>query len=181
MKSVTRKFQHAVAASAITTLCLSGGIGTARADTVMDWNVTAAALPIPVPPVQARVMAAMHVAVHDAINAIEPRYEAYQFPTPAAAGASKDAAVASAAHGVLSALVPSQKAVLDAALAQSLAKVGDERSKEDGIQVGKAAAERMLACRAQDNFNAKSEDKPGTGAGVWQRTPPGLPSSKWCR
>jgi hypothetical protein len=32
----------------------------------------------------------------------------------------------------------------------------------------------MIAWRAQDNFNAKVEDKPGTAAGVWQRTPPGL-------
>ena len=73
-----------------------------------------------------------------------------------------------------SALVPAQKAALDAALAQSLAKIGDERSKADGVAVGKAAAERMLAWRAKDNFDAKAEDKPGTGAGVWQRTPPGL-------
>jgi hypothetical protein len=174
MKSFTRKFQRALAASVVAAGCLSGGIGTARADAVMDWNATAAALPIPAPPVLARVMAAMHGAVHDAINAIEPRYDMYRFRVEAPAGASKDAAAASAAHGVLSALVPSQKAALDTALAQSLARVGDERSKADGMAVGRAAAERMLAWRAKDNFDAKAEDKPGTGAGVWQRTPPGL-------
>ncbi len=101
-------------------------------------------------------------------------YETYRFPVEAPAGASKDAAVATAAHGVLAALVPSQKAALDTALAQSLAKISDERSKADGIAVGKTVAERMLAWRAKDNFDAKAEDKPGTGAGVWQRTPPGL-------
>ena len=141
---------------------------------MLDWNATAAALPIAVPPVHARVMAAMHGAVHDAINAIEPQHETYRFQVEAPAGASKDAAVASAAHGVLVALVPSQKAALDTALAQSLAKIGDERSKADGIAVGRTVAERMLAWRAKDNFDAKAEDKPGTGAGVWQRTPPGL-------
>jgi hypothetical protein len=174
MRSVTRKYQRAWAAAVVATLCLSGVIGTARADAVLDWNATAAALPIPAPPVLARVMAAMHGAVHDAINAIEPRYETYRFPIEAPAGASIDAAAASAAHGVLAALVPAQKAALDTALAQSLAKVGDERSKTDGVAVGKAAADRMLAWRAQDNFDAKAGDKPGTGAGVWQRTPPGL-------
>ena len=71
-------------------------------------------------------------------------------------------------------LMPSQKAALDTALAQSLAKISDERSKADGIVVGKTVAERMLAWRAKDNFDAKAEDKPGTGVGVWQRTPPGL-------
>jgi len=174
MKSVTRKCQRAWAAAVVATLCLTGSVGTARADAVLDWNATAAALPIPAPPVLARVMAAMHGAVHDAINAIEPRYETYRFSIEAPAGASIDAAAASAAHGVLAALVPAQKAALDTALAQSLAKVGDERSKTYGVAVGKAAADRMLAWRAQDNFDAKAEDKPGTGAGVWQRTPPGL-------
>jgi hypothetical protein len=119
-------------------------------------------------------MAAMHGAMHDAVNAIEPRHERYRFPVDAPAGASKDAAVATAAHAVLAALVPSQRAALDAALAQSLAKIGDERARADGIAVGKAVSERMLAWRAKDNFDAKAEDRPGTGVGVWQRTPPGL-------
>lgn len=174
MKTVILKSRRPVAAAVVAILCLSGAMGSARADAVLDWNATAAALPIPVPPVMARVMASMHGAVHDAINAIEPHYETYRFPVEAPAGASKDAAVATAAHGVLTALVPSQKAALDIALAQSLAKIGDERSKSDGIAVGKTVAERMLAWRAKDNFDAKADDKPGTGTGVWQRTPPGL-------
>lgn len=174
MQPVTLKSRRPFAAAVVATLCLSGSIGLARADAVMDWNATAAALPIAAPPVHARVMAAMHGAVHDAINAIEPHHETYRFQVEASPSASKDAAVASAAHGVLIALVPSQKAALDAALAKSLANISDERSKADGIVVGRTVAERMLAWRAKDNFDAKAEDKPGTGAGVWQRTPPGF-------
>ena len=174
MQPVTLKSRRPFAAAVVATLCLSGSIGLARADAVMDWNATAAALPIAAPPVHARVMAAMHGAVHDAINAIEPHHETYRFQVEASPSASKDAAVASAAHGVLVALVPSQKAALDAALAKSLANISDERSKADGIVVGRTVAERMLAWRAKDNFDAKAEDRPGTGAGVWQRTPPGF-------
>jgi hypothetical protein len=174
MQPVTLKSRRPFAATVVATLCLSGAIGLARADAVMDWNATAAALPIAAPPVHARVMAAMHGAVHDAINAIEPQHETYRFQVEASPSASKDAAVASAAHGVLVALVPSQKAALDAALAKSLANISDERSKADGIVVGRTVAERMLAWRAKDNFDAKAEDKPATGAGVWQRTPPGF-------
>lgn len=173
MNFAVLKSQRAFAATIVATLCLSGAINPARADTVLDWNATAAALPIGVPPVHARVMAAMHGAMHDAINSIEPQHATYRFPAEAAAGASKDAAVATAAHGVLVALVPSQRAALDTTLAQSLAKISDERSKADGIVVGKTVAERMLAWRANDNFAAKAEDKPGTGVGTWQRTPPG--------
>ena len=174
MQPVTLKSRRPFAAAVVATLCLSGSIGLARADAVMDWNATAAALPIAAPPVHARVMAAMHGAVHDAINAIEPHHETYRFQVEASPSASKDAAVASAAHGVLVALVPSQKAALDAALAKSVANVSDERSRADGIVVGRTVAERMLAWRAKDNFDAKAEDRPGTGAGVWQRTPPGF-------
>jgi hypothetical protein len=168
------KNHRAVAVAVVATLWLSGAIGSARADVVMDWNATAAALPIAVPPVHARVMATMHGAVHDAINAIEPHYKMYRFHVEAPEGASKDAAAASAAHGVLSALMPSQKTALDAALAQSLANLGDEPAKADGIVVGRTAADRMLAWRAKDNFDAKADNKPGNGAGVWQPTPPGF-------
>jgi hypothetical protein len=162
------------AAATAVLVCLSSGMQAARADVVMDWNATAVALPIAAPPVMARVMAAMHGAMHDAVNAIEPRYETYRFRIEAPAGASKDAAAASAAHGVLTALVPGQKAVFDAALAASLAQITEERAKKDGIAVGKSAAEQMLAWRAKDNFDAKAQDKPGTAPGVWQRTPPGM-------
>ena len=174
MKPVILKSHRAVMAAVAATLCLSGTIGSAQADAVMHWNATAAALPIAVPPVHARVMATMHGAVHDAINAIEPRHEMYRFQVEAPAGASKDAAVASAAHAVLTALMPSQKTALDVALAESLANISDERSKADGIVVGRTAAERMLAWRAKDNFDAKAENKPGNGVGVWQPTPPGF-------
>ena len=174
MKYAILKGQRAFTAAVVTTLWLSGAIDAAHADAVMEWNATAAALPIAVPPVHARLMAAMHGAVHDAINSVESQHEAYRFPVEAPAGASKDAAVAAAAHGVLAGMMPSQKAALDSALAQSLAKISDERSKADGIGVGKTVAERMLAWRAKDNFDAKAEDKAGTGVGVWQRTPPGL-------
>ena len=159
-------------AAGFAALFLSGAIDSAHADAVTDWNATAATLPIPAPPVMARVMATMHGAVYDAINAIEPHFETYRFPVEAPAGASEEAAAAAAAHAVLVALIPSQKGALDAALAQSLAKIGDERSKADGIIVGKTVAERFLAWRAKDNFDAKVEDKPGTSAGAWQRAAP---------
>jgi hypothetical protein len=120
-------------------LIASAGIHGARADVVTDWNAIAAGLPIPAPPVMARVLAAMHGAMHDAVNSIDPRYEHYRFPVPAPAGASKDAAAAAAAHAVLVGLVPAQKGAFDTALAASLAKIPDGQPKTDGIAVGKAA------------------------------------------
>ncbi len=45
-------------------------------------------------------------AVHDALNAITPRYAAYYFEGPAAAGALPEAAVAAATRTVLVAVIP---------------------------------------------------------------------------
>jgi len=103
------KARRAFAAAVAAALNVWGAIGVAHADAVTDWNATAAALPIAAPPVMARVMATMHGAVYDAVNAIEPRYETYRFQVKAPAGASEEAAAATAAHAVLVALVPSQK------------------------------------------------------------------------
>jgi hypothetical protein len=145
---------------------------SARADVVLDWNMIGAELPIAAPPVMARVLAAMHGAMHDAVNSIDARYQPYRFPVTAPEGASKEAAAAPAAHGVLVSLVPAQKANFDAALTTSLAKIPDGQPKTDGIVVGEEVAAKMIAWRAIDGFDAKAADKPGTAVGVWQRTLP---------
>lgn len=154
-------------------LVLGGTV--ARADVVTDWNTTAiAAMPTATPPIMARVMAAMHAAVHDAVNSVDPRYTPYRFAVPAPAAASKEAAAAAAAHTVLAGMVPAQRAAFDAQLATSLAAITDGQAKSDGVAVGKAVAEKMLAWRGADGFSAKASDNPGTAPGVWQRTPPSM-------
>ena len=70
-RNTVRVFALAIAAF----LYLSAGIRTACADTVIEWNAIAAALPIPEALNLTRVMATMHGAMHDALNAIEPRYD----------------------------------------------------------------------------------------------------------
>ena len=50
---------------------------------------------------ESRIYAMMHVAIHDALNAIDRRSRPYAFDAQAAAGASPDAAVAAAARDVL--------------------------------------------------------------------------------
>jgi hypothetical protein len=133
------------------------GCQVARADEVMDWNALASsALSAAAPSVQLRVMATMHVAMHDAINSIEPRYRPYGFSIPVHMRASQDAAAASAAHDVLVAMVPAQKAAFDAALAKSLAKIAESRSKRDGIGAGRAVAQAVIAWRSADGFDARA-------------------------
>jgi hypothetical protein len=67
---------------------------------VSDWNAFAAAR------VGGRNLAMTQIAVHDALNSIDSRYETYTDVAPAADGALPDAAVAAASQVVLLAVVP---------------------------------------------------------------------------
>ena len=53
--------------------------GLARADAVTDWNATAGTVAprFGGPQQQSRAMAMVQIAVHDALNAINPRYASY--------------------------------------------------------------------------------------------------------
>ena len=65
-----------------------------------------------------------------------------------------------------------QAADLDAALAASLATISDDAAKQDGVATGIAAAQAMIALRANDGAaNVAFYTPPSTAAGQWQRTP----------
>src|ERR1700680_2740243 len=145
-----------------------------RADVVTDWNqTTAQALKAAavVFPRQTRATAIVHAAMFDAINAIAQRYRCYSFCEPADAGASLVAAGAAAAYRVLSALVPSQQALLDSAYASSLASVSDPTARASGISIGNAAADTLLAQRATDGSTASATYTPTLNPGVWRASP----------
>src|ERR1700674_204176 len=81
------------------------------ADAVLDWNEVTLARLVAArqgPPDGARTMAMTHLAMFEAINAIEHRNAPYAFKGRAAAGASADAAAAAAASSVLLKLFPDQ-------------------------------------------------------------------------
>lgn len=149
--------------------------GAARGDAVTDWNQTAlrateiAAMP---PPVQARVMAIVHAAVYDAVNAIDRRHAVYAVKVTAPAGASMESAVATAAHDALTGLFPSQQATLDAALKTSLAQIPDGQAKGDGMRIGGEVAEKILTLRKTDGAAGKTGYSFSSGAGAYQATPP---------
>ena len=71
----------------------------------------------------ARNMALVHVAMFDAVNAIDRSYEPYAADVHASRGASQEAAAAQAAHDTLVALYPARQAIFDAALAEDLAGI----------------------------------------------------------
>ena len=147
----------------------------AHADAVTDWNETAirAAASVGISTGwQSRIVAIAHAAMFDAVNSIERKYTTYAVEVSPPAGASAEAAAITAAHAVLTHLVPDQKNMLDAALTTTLAKVADGAAKDAGAAVGREVAAKMLELRSNDGIDAKVAYTPGTAPGAWQPTPP---------
>jgi hypothetical protein len=120
-----------------------------------------------------RELAMMHIAMHDALNAIRPVYEPYAGGLGAHPNASPDAAVAAAAHDVLVATVPDKQADLDTTFANALARVPTGAARDEGVQLGHDAARTILALRANDGSNrADVADMPQPGIGKWETTAP---------
>jgi hypothetical protein len=153
---------------------------------VVDWNAitlqaVSAAGPVARPgPSGILDIAIVHIAVHDAVQAIEHRFKPYHTQIPGATG-SRVAAVAKAAHDVLVARFPLQTASLDATYHAYLASNGLLET-DPGVLVGQQAAAGILALRANDgSFPANPEIfTGGTGPGQWRPTsnyPPGPPST----
>jgi hypothetical protein len=150
-----------------------GATAGARADAVSDWNARAEAIAVEkrmLPPPNARAMAIMHVAMFEAVNAIERRYSPYRLNLAAEGGASKEAAAAAAAHAVLVTLHPDREKGLDADLAASLQQAPDGQARVNGIALGKKAAAEILAWRADDGANAPESYRPHAVAGVYVPT-----------
>src|SRR5262249_20021028 len=125
---------------------------------------------------QTRAGAMVQAAVHDALNAIDHRYEPYAIDFTAPANASADAAVAAAAHDTLLGMFPYEQTTLDALYDASLAGIADGQSKMDGIWAGQNAAAAILAARANDNSAPNTSYTYGEPApGVYQSTPPNFP------
>jgi hypothetical protein len=121
----------------------------AKADVVMDWNAKADAIGVEkqlVNSANSRAQAMLHVAMFEAINAIDKRYTPYKLSLAADHGTSREAAAAVAAHDVLIALYPDQKADLDATLATSLSAIADGEAKSKGMELGKKAAAEIIDC-----------------------------------
>ena len=150
---------------------------TVRADVVLDWNAHAARAIVTVggqvPPRALIRLAMVHLAIYDAVNAIDGvPFESYASVPSVDRPASAEAAAAAAAHDVLVALFPAQTADLDEKYAASVAALPDDIAKVNGIVVGQQAARGVLNARAQDGRDATVIYVPGSGPGVWVPTPP---------
>lgn len=150
----------------------------AAADTVCEWmefgtSVQAAAAPPPTAPRvpdHDRAQTQVALAMFEALNAIDRRYESYLGMAAADPKASQDAAAATAAYQVLLAHYPSQKAALDESYTITLEIVADKGARESGVAIGKAAAELALKAGGIDPVIAQTPYLPRAQVGVWVPT-----------
>lgn len=142
---------------------------------VTSWNTVAIATVLVDPGriLDSRALATTHAAIHDAVNAIDRRYQPYVADLWAP-GASLDAAVAAAAHDVLVVLSPSQRSNLDAAYAAALSEIPDGPAKANGVSIGQRAAQLNLDNRSQDGAATASQPVyiPTKQPGDYDFTPP---------
>jgi hypothetical protein len=162
------------------------------ADAVTDWNANAgkpASVGCNIGTHESRMYAMMHIAIHDALNAIDRRYQPYLLDVPETPEVSVEAAVATAARDVLvpllgqlppelfAACIPAAIAGVEADYVAALNAIADGTSKAQGIAIGRAAADVVLALRMADGSDTPIFDfnyPDGTEPGEY-RSPPGFP------
>jgi hypothetical protein len=150
------------------------------ADPVTDWNEIAQpaiAAGRPGPP-GALDSALVQIAVHDAVQALDRRFEPYHVEVKGAKG-RRAAAVAAAAHDVLVGLYPMQQGALDTAYFNYLANNG--LNGDPGLLVGQKVAVGILPLARKAPSPPPPDFLGGTEPGQWRPTdsfignPPGPP------
>jgi hypothetical protein len=118
-----------------------------------------------------RALAMVHLAVHDALQSIQPIYAHYAWQTSEPA-ADPIVATAVAAHDVLVAAYPDQRPMLDEALAKWVGEKSAGKPKMLGQRVGAASARAVIERREGDGYDRPGEYHFRDGPGEYQTTPP---------
>jgi len=175
--------------AAVATLSLLIATGATAQNAVTEWNSIAISearssmAPGSATPGGTGVYVAyMQLAVYNAVNAIDGRFEPYKYSLTAPAGASADAATIEAAYRTLLYLLPDRATFLQAHYNSSLAAIPNGLDKANGQIVGLASANALIALRAGDGRGANvpysfpSSPVPG----VWILTPGATaPQTPW--
>ena len=102
MNSIRAIILAGVSQLVITTAFAAPDNAVIRANAAAGVAATKACIaPLDNPFHESHAYAMMHLAIHDALNAIDRKYQPYAYDTKADPGTSPDAAVAAAAHDVL--------------------------------------------------------------------------------
>ena len=148
-----------------------------RQDAVLVWNgialeaIREARTP---PPVAARHLAMLHVAIVDSVNTIYQTHKSFKVHLRATEPIDPEVAVAAAAQRILADLYPKQRQRFDKALDATLAAAPVGTSRSRGLTLGRYVADRVLAWRRNDGAEKSATHHVELAAGVWRPTPPGM-------
>jgi len=144
--------------------------GSCRADTVTDWDARATAVVSPGSPGE-REVTIVDLAMFDAVNSIERRYQPYLAQLQTTGPASADAAAASAAATALALLHPEAANDFKTALIQYLTGVSAPPAAIDaGSRLGETVARKIVASRANDGATDADPYRPKTRPGQYVPT-----------
>lgn len=127
-----------------------------------------------------RTLAIMHRAMHDAANAVQPRYARWSPPLagePPAAGAMLEAALAGAAAQVLVDLHPDHQAEIGALFQSALRRLPVGPALGAGLTLGQAIGNAAVSRRRGDGYERVHAFGGGNGPGRWRPAPPGQATS----
>jgi hypothetical protein len=159
----------------VASVCL-GWTTPAKADVVTTWNLITlncvGGVPPSIPagrggPTGVIDIALVQAAVHDAVQAVQGRFEPYKYVNRARLGiGSPEAAAAAAAYSVLTGLYGSSHACLNGVPNPASTYPGDP-----GLQTGYKAADELLRYKRPAFMTERDPFLGGTAPGEWRPTP----------
>jgi hypothetical protein len=133
-----------------------------KADMVVSWNKLVMEIAVAEDGLLTlkgvRTSSIMFIAMHDALNSINPIYSYYTFNQPSR-GANPIAAAAQAAYEVVVNQYADKQPQLEKELTRWLSSVDNDDSRKEGIAIGKAAALKILKQRKNDGWDGEAEYK----------------------
>ena len=156
-------------------LLFQSGVLVARADVLDDWNdavLNAIRRENTPPPLAARNLAILHLAIYEAVNSIERTHQPHLKLLPVSESVSAENAAEAAAFRVTCALFPSQRAAFGQVWKASEARARTEARFTNSVILGFAAADAMLQLCASDTAHTTVAYIPSAKPGAWRRTPP---------
>jgi hypothetical protein len=166
----------------LATCLISASCTGATADVITDWNdvfietirETATSFGVNAGPGPiARAGAMLYASMYDSVNSVDDTHQAYLTNLNVPATTSREAAAATAAHRVLSHIYTggAQQTRFNSQLATDLSVIADGAAKTDGIALGIAVADAMIATRAGDGSGILVPYTLNPAAGNWRPAP----------
>lgn len=158
----------------------------AKADVATDWwelahryYLAGQGAPGPRTPDMERATTRTALAMFEAVNAIDRRYQSYLGTDRAEPSASQDAAVVAAAHAVLVRHYPARKAALDESRTFALAAIPEGPARDQGVAIGEKAAEAAMGAGGIDPAVDQTPSRPEARPGVWIGATPSSLDPYW--